>query len=285
MYKINTNNVLIIGGPNTGKTHFGGQLYARLDSRQFEFKIDPQNRPSDITIFEDVIKSLFEGRRAAHTEAGANRSIELKVTNEKNQEILFTFPDYAGEQINSIVENRKVNKTWKAYINKSTSWILFIRLDELTPVEDLINKGIPSPEEIQNRKTQTPPVKTSDAAFFIELLQILIYIKGLSTLNKIDKPNLTVLLSCWDEINKPKNTIPSKLLKKRLPMLFDFLKNNWKESSLSILGLSSTEKALTDEPDDEYIDQTPIKFGYIITKAGKRENDLTISIWEFIGNE
>ena len=285
MYKIITNNVLIIGGPNTGKTHFGGQLYGRLDSRQFEFKIDPKNRPADITIFEDVLNKLFQGRRAAHTEAGANRSIVLKVTNEKNQEILFTFPDYAGEQINSIVESRKVNKTWKGYIDKSTSWILFIRLDELTPVEDIINRGIPSPEEIQKRKSQTPPVKTSDAAFFIELLQILIYIKGVSTLNRIDKPNLTVLLSCWDVMNQPKNTIPSKLLKERLPMLFDFLKNNWKESSLSILGLSSTEKTLTDEPDDEYIDQTPIKFGYIINKAGKRENDLTISIWEFIGNE
>ena len=48
------NNILIIGGPNAGKTHFGGQLYGRLNCRQFEYKISSNNRPSDLTIFEDV---------------------------------------------------------------------------------------------------------------------------------------------------------------------------------------------------------------------------------------
>ncbi|MCB9304061.1 MAG: hypothetical protein H6566_25780 [Lewinellaceae bacterium] len=285
MDKVTKNNILIIGGPNTGKTHFGAQLYGRLNSRQFEFKIDPKYRPFDLTIFENALNNLYDGKRAAHTEAGANRSIELKVTNESGQEVVFTFPDYAGEQITSIVENRIVNNTWQSYIQKSTSWVLFIRLKELTPVEDIINKGIPSPEEIQKRKSQTPPIKISDVAFFTELLQTLVYVKGLSTFNKIDTPNLTVMLSCWDELNQPNDTVPSELLKQRLPMLFYFLVNNWQKNSLSVLGLSSTEKSLTDDPDDEYIDKTPINFGYVINKNGKRENDLTLSIYDFLGYE
>lgn len=282
---MNKHSILIIGGPNTGKTHFGAQLYERINSRQFEFKIDPKNRPSDLSIFEDARNNLYDGKRAAHTEAGANRSIDLKITNEKNCEIIFTFPDYAGEQITSIVENRKVNDLWQEYIEKSSSWILFIRLNDLNPLEDIINKGIPSPEEIKKRNIQPPPVKISEAAFFIELLQTLSYIKGLSTFNKIDKPNLTVVLSCWDELNLLKDTVPLTLLQERLPMLSDFLINNWHKDSLSILGVSSTEKSLTDKPDDEYIDQTPIKFGYIINKTGERQNDLTLSIWDFIGYE
>ena len=165
MNDMEKHNILIIGGPNTGKTHFGIQLYERINSRQFEFKIDPKNRPSDLSIFEDGLKNIYNGQRAAHTEAGANRSIELIITDEKNSEVKLAFPDYAGEQITSIVDNRKVNDLWKDYIENSTSWVLFVRLNELTPLEDIVNKGIPSAEEIQKRNSQPPPVKVSEAAF------------------------------------------------------------------------------------------------------------------------
>src|SRR6056297_1185379 len=114
MNDIEKHNILIIGGPNTGKTHFGAQLYERINSR-FEFKIDTSNRPSDLSIFQDAINNLYNGKRAAHTETGANRSIELIITDEKNSEVKLAFPDYAGEQITSIVDNRKVNDLWKDY--------------------------------------------------------------------------------------------------------------------------------------------------------------------------
>jgi len=282
MIDMEKHNILIIGGPNTGKTHFGIQLYERINSRQFEFKIDPKNRPSDLSIFEDGLKNIYNGKRAAHTEAGANRSIELIITDEKNSEIKLAFPDYAGEQITSIVNNRKVNDLWKDYIENSTSWVLFIRPNELAPLEDIVNKEIPSAEEIQKRNSQPPPVKISEAAFYVELLQTIAYIKGLPTFSPIIQPNLTVVLSCWDELNLPEDQVPSTLLQERLPMLFDFLNNNWQNESLSIIGLSSTEKTLTDEPDDEFIEKEPINFGYYINKNGDSQRDLTLSIKDFI---
>ncbi len=285
MNDLEKHNILIIGGPNTGKTHFGIQLYERINSRQFEFKIDPSNRPSDLTIFEDGLKNLHNGKRAAHTEIGANRSIELIVTNEKNSEVKLAFPDYAGEQVRSIVSDRKVNALWKNYIQNSTSWVLFIRLNDLTPLEDIVNKGIPSPEEIQKRNSQPPPVKVSEAAFYVELLQTLSYIKGLSMFSPIDQPKMTVVLSCWDELKLPECQIPNILLQKRLPMLFDFLSNKWQNESLSVIGLSSTEKSLTDEPDDEFIDNEPINFGYYVNKKGESHQDLTLLIKDFIGHE
>lgn len=279
------NNVLIIGGPNVGKTHFGGQLYGRLNSRQFKYKISPQNRPADLTIFEDVLNKLAEGKRAGHTEASANRNIELKIDTDYGNQIVFAFPDYAGEQVKIIVAHRRVNTIWKEYIDNSTSWILFVRLDELESLEDIINRGIPSPEEILKRNAQPPPVKISDDAYFVELLQTLLYIKGIPTLNKISNPNLTIVLSCWDVLNLSKNVVPSDLLKERIPLLYDFIKNSWQDKSHSILGLSSTEKTLTDEPDEDYIERTPINFGYIINTLGLKEKDLTLSIAEFVGRE
>jgi len=279
------NNILIIGGPNAGKTHFGGQLYGRLNSRHFKYKISPNNRPSDLTIFEDVLTKLAEGKRAGHTESSANRTIQLKADDSEGNSVVFSFPDYAGEQVKMLVDNRRVNNIWKEYIDKSNSWILFVRLDEIEIVEDLINRGIPSPDEIQKRQNITPPVKISDAAHFVELLQTLLYIKGVSSLQKITSPNLTIILSCWDLLKVKKTDIPSQILKERLPLLSDFITNNWSEKSLTILGLTSTEKTLSDEPDDDYIDRTPIDFGYIINENGKIEKDLTLSIPRFIGQK
>lgn len=279
------NNILVIGGPNAGKTHFGGQLYGRLNSRRFKYKIDSKNRPADLTIFEDVLNKLSDGLRAGHTEASANRNVELMIDDEFGNKIVFAFPDYAGEQVKMIVDNRRVNEVWKNYIENSSSWLLFIRLDDVKPIEDIINRGIPTPEEIKKRNATPPPVKISDSAHFIELLQTIIYIKGISKYNKVSKPNLTIMLSCWDKLKQKKGVIPSDLLKERLPMLYEFVKNNWHQNSLSIIGLSSTEKTLTDKPDEDYIDKTPIEFGYIIKSNGEKEKDLTLSINELIGRE
>lgn len=277
------NNILIIGGPNAGKTHFGGQLYGRLISRKFNYKIAPNNLPADLTIFEDVINKLAEGKRAGHTEASANRNIELKINDESGNEVVFAFPDYAGEQVNSIVDNRRINTIWGKYIDVSSSWMLFVRLDEMQQVEDIINRGIPSAEELQKRNSTPPPIKVSDAAHFVELLQMLLYIKGIPSLNKINKPNLTIVLSCWDLLNQVPKTLPIDVLQERLPLLYHFIKNTWAEKSLSVIGLSSTEKTLTDEADEEYIDKNPINFGYIINPNGDEQKDLTLSIRTFIG--
>ncbi len=285
MDKIEKNNVLIIGGPNAGKTHFGGQLYGRLNSRMFSYKIDPQHRPADLTIFQEVIDRLSEEIRAGHTEASANRNIELKVKDESNIEVVFSFPDYAGEQINFIIDNRRINTQWKQYLDESNSWLLFVRLDDVKEIEDIINRGIPSAEEIQKRNSTPPPVKISDSAHFVELLQMLLYIKGISSLNKITKPNLTIILSCWDTLKLPEGTMPNDVLKARLPLLYHFVKNTWSDNALSIIGLSSTEKTLTDEADEEYIDKSPINFGYIINPKGEKQKDLTLSIRTFIGKE
>ena len=285
MNKIEKNNVLIIGGPNAGKTHFGGQLYGRLNSRMFSYKIDPQHRPADLTIFQEVIDKLSEGKRAGHTEASANRNIELKVKDESNNEVIFSFPDYAGEQVNFIIDNRRINTIWKKYLDESNSWLLFVRLDDVKEIEDIINRGIPSAEEIQKRNSTPPPVKISDSAHFVELLQMLLYIKGIPSLNKVNILNLTIVLSCWDTLKLPKGTIPNNVLKERMPLLYHFVKNTWSNNALSIIGLSSTEKTLTDEADEEFIDKLPINFGYIINPKGERQKDLTLSIQTFIGKQ
>ncbi|WP_343604806.1 hypothetical protein [Fluviicola sp.] len=279
------NTILIIGGPNSGKTHFGGQLYGRLNTRSNHFKMISQ--PEDITIFKEVWDKLNEGKSAGHTHVDMHKTLELQIEDENGIKSTFTFPDYGGEQIKSIVNDRRLNQIWKEQIEKSNSWLLFIRLHEIVLIEDIVNRGIPNQEILQLRNSDKNPMKLSDIAFYIELLQILIFAKQVSKKSLVNTPKLSVVISCWDLLTKKEQKeLPREILAKKLPGLYDFIQTTWEKNAFQVIGLSSTEKSLSNEtPDMDFIKKGPENFGYIINNIGEKKNDLTLTIASFVENK
>lgn len=279
----NKNNILIIGGPNAGKTHFGGQLYGRLQTRESFYKI--VSPPENLNIFKEVLECLNDGKAADHTNVNSNEILELEIVDEKGKEITFNFPDYGGEQVKAIVNDRRITRIWKEQIEKSDSWMLFIRLDEILPLEDIVNRGIPEIDVLSKRNKDVTVLKLSDAAYFTELLQMLLYAKKAASLNSIDNPKLTIVLSCWDLLEvEAGDRLPWHLLQERLPLFWSYLAKTWKADYLDVIGLSATEKSLDiKKADKDFVKKGPEKFGYIITPEGKKESDLTRSIASFIG--
>lgn len=280
---VKENDILILGGPNVGKTHYGGQLYGRLMNKKGLYKI--LSPPESLNIFKEVINTLAEGKSAGRTHVSSNEQLSLEVEDLDKNRTIFSFPDYGGEQIDKIVNERKIDTAWKDKIHNSTAWMLFIRLDVIKTIEDVVNRGIPDQEVLKLRHEGKNPLTKSASAFLIELLQILLYVKKISTLEKTFNPKLTVVLSCWDNIDGvQEGTIPSELLKERLPLVKQYIDSVWEKEALSIIGLSSTERTLSAKStDEEYIEKGPENFGYIINTDGKRENDLTQSIASIIG--
>lgn len=273
-------NILIIGGPNSGKTHFGGQLYLRLRSDECRYKIT--SPPEDLTVFQEVVDCLYNGRSAEHTDSNLHKNLLLEICDESNDKISLSFPDYAGEQVREIVNNRLVNELWKSQILASNSWMLFIRLDEVKKIEDIVNR--PLPEELNTEKRENSALEISANAFFVELLQMLLFIKQVSNKQAITTPKLMVVLSCWDTLKLDDGTIPAMVLKEQLPLFYEFTNNIWNEKNLNIVGLSSTGKTLSNKKsDDDYINNSPEDFGYFILPDGKKEKDLTILIDKTIG--
>jgi len=277
------NNILIIGGPNVGKTHYGGQLYGRLVNKQGLYKIT--SPPENLIVFREVLDSLSEGKSAGRTHVSSNEQLKLEIEDSKKNKVLFSFPDYGGEQIDKIVNERKVNSIWKENIDNSTGWMLFIRLDELKPIEDIVNRGIPEQSVLESRKKNEIDLTISPTAFYIELLQMLLYVKGVSSYKNDCEVKLTVVLSCWDNIDGiSKESKPSEVLKDRLPLVKQFINSIWAEDTVTFIGLSSTGKTLSnDNIDEEYIDKGPENFGYIVNPNGVKEPDLTLSISGIIG--
>lgn len=277
-----TNTILIIGGPNAGKTHFGGQLYGRLSARSEHYRIT--SPPDDLTIFQDVLGNLNEGKSSGHTHVTSHQTLELEIEDSAGVKSVFSFPDYGGEQVKAIVNDRRINKIWKEQIDKSNSWMLFIRLDEVKVIEDVVNRGLPDQDVLKNRTEKSEPMSLSDTAFYTELLQIFLYVKKIGIKQRITDPKLTLVLSCWDLLSdRDQKKLPKDVLQEKLPGLFSFIHETWTEDAYKIIGLSSIEKSLSNNDSDlEFVKKGPENFGYMITEEGKKETDLTFTISTFI---
>ncbi len=266
-------NILVIGMSKVGKTHFGGQLYGRLKAGSNEFKL--RETPNDLSLFQEILDCLNEGREGKHTESKLHETIVLPVVSKNGSVVDLIYPDYGGEQLRGIIEQRQLNSIWKQQIQNSTNWFLFIRLDLMEDIVDITTRfyqQVGVEKDVDTPNIIDLPIESS--AFYIELLQIFLYVKEIALTAK-NKPRLTVLLSCWDKPKYKAGSKPSKVLLAKLPLFYNFIHANWGDN-LSILGLSSLSKDLDAKKiDQEFALEGPEKFGYIVKESGEPEVDIT----------
>lgn len=263
--------ILIIGKPRSSKTTFLAQFYSSILSKKNSINL--YKPVENITAIEDARKQLASGDETQATPPNNNVEILLPLKiNEKKYDLIF--PDYGGEQINKIVEERKVEKKWMESIKNSENWILFIRLNDITTHYDLSNKTLDEEAMKQSEEKNTQKLVVSDQSVFLELVQILLQIKGNKLLIKNSSVKLTIILTCWDELGTEKS--PKENLIKSLPLFYDFIKANWEKDKFLVLGLSAQGFNLNNqEAKDKYLDEGPEKFAYMVNEEGKHINDIS----------
>ena len=133
-------DVLVLGGPAAGKTHYAGQLLGRLrNDRQGILRIRVGGE-DDLRQFEEVLACLEEGRSAGHTPAATWTGMKCELQLREGDDISLEWPDYAGERLAAIVDNRELTAEWHASIAAAGAWLLFIRLSTLRLREDLLTR-------------------------------------------------------------------------------------------------------------------------------------------------
>ena len=270
-------SLLVIGGPATGKTHYGGQLLGRLRQRDCQLRM--REAPSNISPFEEVLDRLGQGLTANHTAMGVYHKVTLPIQAPGKGNVDLIWPDYSGEQISQIIEHRRLSRTWRERLVESDGWLFFIRLDRSRFYDDILSRPI---TEMTYCELQEKPKESlwSDQATFVELLQFFLYANGIRTLEKVTKPSLTVVLSCWDELSDVQEGMsPADLLQSRLPLFSDYIHSTWDNGYIGVFGLSSLGKALSKkESDEDYLDRGPEDQGYIILPDGSKSSDLTLPV-------
>lgn len=268
--------IVVLGGPNSGKTHFTGQLYGRLQRCPGALRLRRDSgTPSDLSPFEEVLSCLEKGCAAGHTATETWEEVHLPLIDVQGQPIDLWWPDYGGEQIRAVTDDRSVSGAWRARLKEATGWLLFIRLTAETTYPDALKK-------LTERTTEEVVVDVERAsnwdanARLVELLQILLHVAGVGTVSRVSSPRLAVLLSCYDELSVT-GKVPREMLGQSLPLLASFIEANWEADSVTVWGLSSLGRTLQeDSSDDAFIDEGPELQGWVVPADGsKTTSDLS----------
>ena len=275
-----TNSIMILGKPNSGKTVYSAQLYGRL-TRGVEQQIAIRNTPENLDIFQEALERLAEGNNPQRTTSSqfANVSLPLVIKNEK--EVDLTWFDYAGEQLTHIFESRSVNEKWAETLINANGWMVFIRLNDETKYKHKIEDLLTNRDAIKKDNTKQAETDGVDAnIWWIELFQIVLHVCNLKRSQRISKPKLAIILSCYDQIsNSTSTTTPKEIFEKELPLLNQFLHSNWEQDKITIWGLSSLGRALDKRSQNTFVDNGPENQGWIISPDSyERSTDLTSPI-------
>lgn len=268
--------ILLVGESNVGKTHYGAQFLKRLMVKACALKM--HGAPTNLEAFTTALDCLTEGMTTDHTPANSYVESVWPIRDDSGRVANLVWPDYGGEQVRNLVTERRIPVTWRERVLQATDWIVLIRLHSLRSEEDLFSRPLQSfvADETQDEQAV---FESSDQNRTIELLQMLLYLAQFSLDRPLRKPRLTILLSCWDELQTTE--LPPDLLAARLPMLWSFVRSNW--ISPSVIGLSALEKALSKTvPDVDYATRGPEDFGYVILPNGQRSTDITLPIQQLM---
>src|ERR1700722_5053574 len=90
-------SVILLGGPDSGKTNYIGRLWSALDAKSGSLVAAGQ--PQDIGFVLDTAEQLFQGHFAPHTSHAANRrDFEVVVApSAGGAETSIVIPDISGE--------------------------------------------------------------------------------------------------------------------------------------------------------------------------------------------
>jgi len=273
--------ILIIGKPDSSKTVFLTQFYSRLQKNLSTLKL--YKKVGKLSAITASREALSNGDEPQPTPLESHVEFELPILL-NGEEVDIVCPEYGGEQVNTIIETRHLNKEWIEAIKNSNNWVVFIRLNNISKPIDIADVTV-TDENIKksNDEDESPDLYSiSEQTSFIELLQILLDIKQFDYHSINSTIKLTVVLTCWDEMGQ--DGMPSNFLKEKLPLFVDFIESNWNKDAVKYLGLSALGFSLKlPENKEKYRVYGPEKFGYLIFSDGTDTNDLTElinqSIW------
>lgn len=282
-------SVVLVGGPDAGKTNYLGRLWLALDAETGVIAKD--GLPPQVEYLRSIGQSLNAGQFAPRSAPGTFESTEIPVKWNCGQSSgQLIVPDCAGEQWERIHKEREWDTKWESAVAAMTGCILFFRVDSdhNEPPLDWSNHAEVMQYLEQACELNARPPKLPTQVVLVDWLQCLS--AAYRSIHATENPlRVSVAFSAWDMAPMEfRDADPDEYLSKQLPLLHDFLEGNPNLFCPKTFGVSSTGGVLTDQDTpfmDKYLSVEPNSNGYVVLANGKKvvkSSDLTLPLaWAF----
>lgn len=281
-----TTNIVLVGGPNSGKSNYIARLWISLSKK--EGRLFAPTTPDKIDYVETLVKHLFAGEFVARSdsslhEEGNDLVVEVAVR-DANPDVSASLvvPDVLGEVWQGAVANSHLPERWHDLLVTSTSALLFVHANDKDNVValdwvtagDLLEAGLGDERDATEIPTQ------------VALCELLRMLDGLLSRDQ-GRPRVAVIVAAWDKLDpKERASAPIKYLDKQFPLfagrLRDTLDVDVRVFGLSVVGGDFSVQAFR----DKLLDEGVPGHGYVVfEQAGKVEEskDVTVPLQWLLG--
>ena len=279
-------SVMLIGGPDSGKTNYVGRLWPALDSRKGRLVAAAQ--PQDIGFVLDTADHLFQGHFAPRSEHDDDRrDFEIIVSPAGGDtEAKIVIPDISGELWRSAVTNSEIAEEWMKELRRADGALLFVRVNsdqEIQPLDWVTTRNLLAKVGRDDDRS-----KLSTQVMLCELIRYL----ELTLADRPDggRPRLSVIVSAWDLVDSETcKDGPIVYLAKEHPLvagrLQDTMRLDVRTFGLSVVGGDlRNDKAYR----DVFLDKAFHEHGWVVihnneTGLWKKDPDLTLPVAWVVG--
>jgi hypothetical protein len=282
-------SVVLVGGPDAGKTNYLGRLWIALDAETGV--IAKNGLPPQVEYLRTIASALNSGAFAQRTAPGVfeSTSIPVKWDSGASSGHLIV-PDCAGEQWEKIHRERAWDSNWERAVASMAGCVLFFRGTSTHNVEPLnwsnhadVMKCL---KDAANANAGPPKLPTQ--VVLVDWLQCLS--AAFRETQAREQPlRVAIVLSAWDMTPKEaRDADPDDYLNAQLPLLHDVLAGNPALFCPKTFGVSITGGVLVEQDTAfmaKYLKAEPNQNGYVVLANGRRvvkSSDLTLPLaWAF----
>lgn len=263
-------SVLLIGGPDTGKSNFLFRLWLALDCGAGVLQKD--GLPDELTHLASGADRLLRGNFADRTSKDFSESVRIPIKTVGAGGGDLVVPDVGGEQVVDIQRNRAWSESWEELISENCGCLLFVRVDSQETVAPLdwhtCHDAFGAPVGGNQSDSDEPRIPTQ--AVLTDWLQFLRTAFTERVASRY-RPRVAVVIAAWDRVpSDSRGGTPSSYLEENYPMLHQFMVSNPEDFEFQTFGVSVVGGDLRDDPPfrERYLKGIPTDQGRVVHTLG-----------------
>lgn len=253
--------MILIGGPDTGKTNFLARLIAHL--RDGEGSLRATRLPDDIQYIEDALAHLMKGEFAPRShntteELSGDIVIDVRETS-SGQEATISVPDVSGETWDEVAKSAEISQAWLDRVRQASGALLFLRVLSDLNVDPLDWVNAPMLLALTGPNPEFAIPTQVMLCEFLRLLEENLSREGGQA------PRVGIILAAYDRLDAPTRAAgPAAFIEHNYPLFAGKIANSV-DLEIGIFGSSVVGGELADDAfKTDYLDGDIVECGYIM---------------------